>query len=264
MATSGDSQAIIELRGIVTRFGDRVVHEGLDLDVQPGEVLALVGGSGTGKSTLLWEMTLLHRPSAGTVRLFGQAITRWDDADNLAVRRRMGVLFQQGALFGNLTVLENVAVPLREHTRLTAAVIKDIAHLKLDLAGLTPQDGLLYPSQLSGGMRKRAALARALALDPDVLFLDEPTSGLDPLTADDFDSLVLDLKNALGPTVVMVTHDMDSLWRITDRVMLLGNKRILAQGAMAELATHEDPAVQAFFQGPRARAAKAEYDKERV
>lgn len=264
MTNMETSAAIIQMRGIVTRFGDRVVHDRLDLDVRRGEVLAIVGGSGTGKSTLLREMTLLHQPSAGSVRLFGEEITRWDDADNLAIRRRMGVLFQQGALFGNQTVLENVAVPLREHTRLDVDTINDIARLKLDLAGLTPSDGLLYPSQLSGGMRKRAALARALALDPDVLFLDEPTSGLDPLTADDFDSLVLDLKDALGPTIVMVTHDMDSLWRITDRVTLLGNKRILAQGPMTELARHEDPAVQAFFQGPRARAAKAEHHEETV
>lgn len=252
------AQAVIELRGIVTRFGDRVVHDQLDLDVNRGEVLAVVGGSGTGKSSLLREMTLLHRPSAGSVRLFGQPITSWDDAQNLPVRQRMGVLFQQGALFGNQTVLENVAVPLREHTRLDRDTINAIALLKLDLAGLTPSDGALYPSQLSGGMRKRAALARALALDPDILFLDEPTSGLDPLTADDFDSLVLDLKNALGPTVVMVTHDMDSLWRITDRVVLLGDKRILAQGTMDDLARSNESAVQAYFQGPRARAAQAE------
>jgi phospholipid/cholesterol/gamma-HCH transport system ATP-binding protein len=167
------------------------------------------------------------------------------------------VLFQQGALFGGQTVLENVGAPLHEHTDLDGALIDDIARIKLGLSGLAAADAQLYPSQLSGGMRKRAALARALALDPEILFLDEPTSGLDPLTADAFDALILDLKAALGPTIVLVTHDMDSLWRIADRVVLVGEQRILAQGPMSELAQSSDPAVMRFFQGPRARAAQA-------
>lgn len=249
--------SVIQVRGLTMRFGRKIVHENLDLDVYPGEVLAIVGASGSGKSTLLREMTLLQQPSAGTVRLFGQDATGLDDRHALPIRRRIGVLFQHGALFGGQTVLENIGAPLREHTRLDNTLIDDIARLKLALTGLTAADAQLYPSQLSGGMRKRAALARALALDPEVLFLDEPTSGLDPLTADAFDALILDLKIALGPTIVLVTHDMDSLWRIADRVVLVGDARILAQGSMAELAHSIDPAVVRFFQGPRARAAAA-------
>lgn len=255
--TADPQQRVIEIRGLVTRFGTRTVHQDLDLDVYRGEVLAIVGGSGSGKSTLLRQMTLLQTPTAGTVRLFGQPVSSLSDSRTLSVRRRIGVLFQDGALFSGQTVLQNVGAPLREHTALTDRLIDEIALLKLRLAGLDANDGQLYPSQLSGGMRKRAALARALALDPEILFLDEPTSGLDPLTADAFDSLILELKAALGPTIVLVTHDMDSLWRIADRVVLLGQSRILAQGAMAALAKSTDPAVMAFFQGPRARAAEA-------
>jgi phospholipid/cholesterol/gamma-HCH transport system ATP-binding protein len=202
-------------------------------------------------------LTLLQVPTAGSVRLFGTEAIGLSESKALPIRRRIGVLFQGGALFGGQTVLENVGMPLREHTRLHDAQIDDIARLKLGLTGLTPADGLLHPSQLSGGMRKRAALARALALDPELLFLDEPTSGLDPLTADAFDELILNLKAALGPTIVLVTHDMDSLWRIADRVILVGNARILAQGSMQELAQSQDPEVMRFFQGPRARAAQA-------
>jgi len=248
---------VIELRGLTMRFGSKTVHEDIDLDVYRGEVLAIVGGSGSGKSTLLREMTLLQPPTAGSVRLFGQPANGLSEGRSLPLRRRIGVLFQQGALFGGQTVLENIATPLHEHTRLDPASIDDIARIKLALVGLLPGDGQLYPSQLSGGMRKRAALARALALDPELLFLDEPTSGLDPLSADALDELVLQLKAALGPTIVVVTHDMDSLWRIADRVILVGQARILAQGPMSELAQSRDPAVQRFFQGPRARAAQA-------
>lgn len=249
-------EVVIQVRGLTMRFGTKTVHEDLDLDVYRGEVLAIVGGSGSGKSTLLREMTLLQEPTAGTVRLFGQDATSLNESRALPLRRRIGVLFQHGALFGGQTVLDNVGAPLREHTKLPAALVDDIARIKLGLAGLAAADGQLYPSQLSGGMRKRAALARALALDPEILFLDEPTSGLDPLTADAFDALILDLKAALGPTIVLVTHDMDSLWRIADRVVLLGGARILAQGPMSELAQSDDPAVMRFFQGPRARAAQ--------
>ena len=250
--------SIIEARGLSMRFGSKLVHENLDFDVCQGEVLAIVGGSGSGKSTLLREMTMLQRPSAGSIRLFGQETGALAESQRLALRRRFGVLFQNGALFGGQTVLQNIAIPLQEHTRLDASTIEELAAIKLQLAGLGPQDGLLYPSQLSGGMRKRAALARAIALDPELLFLDEPTSGLDPLSADALDELVLQLKSALGPTIVIVTHDMDSLWRIADRVMLLGEARILATGSMQELAGSTDPAVSRFFQGPRGRAAMAQ------
>jgi phospholipid/cholesterol/gamma-HCH transport system ATP-binding protein len=257
MSRRNDTSPVVQARGLTMRFGSKTVHENIDLDINPGEVLAIVGGSGSGKSTLLRMLTLLQEPSAGSVRLFGTEATGLSETEALPLRRRIGVLFQGGALFGGQTVLENVGMPLHEHTRLHPGQIDDIAHIKLGLTGLTPADGQLHPSQLSGGMRKRAALARALALDPELLFLDEPTSGLDPLTADAFDELILNLKAALGPTIVLVTHDMDSLWRIADRVILVGDAHILGQGSMQELAQSQDPAVTRFFQGPRGRAAQA-------
>ncbi len=243
--------------GLTMRFGSKLIHRDLDLTVQRGEILAIVGGSGSGKTTLLREMAMLQEPTAGAVRILGRDTARMDEAQALHLRRSIGVLFQNGALFGGLNVLENIAVPLREHTRLSRPLIEEIACIKLALVGLDAQDGLLYPNQLSGGMRKRAALARAIALDPELLFLDEPTSGLDPLSADGFDQLILDLKAALDPTVVLVSHDMDTLWRVADRVVLLGEGRLLAQGSMRELARSRDAAVIRFFQGPRGRAAQA-------
>lgn len=255
--TDNQRQPIIQIENLTMRFGHKTVHENLNLSIYSGEVLAIVGGSGSGKSTLLREMTLLQEPTAGSVRLFNQDMSGLDDRHSLSTRQRIGVLFQHGALFSGQTVLQNVATPLHEHTNLDSALIDDIARIKLGLAGLTLTEGQLYPNQLSGGMRKRAALARALALDPEILFLDEPTSGLDPLSADALDELILQLKAALGPTIVLVTHDMDSLWRIADRVVLVGDTRILAQGSMAELAQSTDPAVVQFFRGPRARAAQA-------
>ena len=251
------AEAVIEVEDLTMRFGRKLVHRGLNLSINRGEVVAIVGASGSGKSTLMREMVLLQTPTSGTVRILGEEITGLSEARILRLRRRIGVLFQNGALFGDMTVLENVGAPLREHTRLSNRLIDDIARTKLALTGLTPADGLLYPSQLSGGMRKRAGLARAIALDPELLFFDEPTSGLDPVSADAFDELVLDLHAALRPTMVMVTHDMDSLWRVADRVVLLGDGRFLAQGSMEELARSKDPAVVRFFQGPRGRAARA-------
>ena len=253
-ATAGEH--VIEVRDLTMRFGPRLVHENLDLNVRRGEILAIVGGSGSGKTTLLREMVLLQQPTSGSVRVMGQEITALGEVQTMRLRRRIGVLFQNGALFGGMNVLQNVGTPLREHTRLSHALIDEIACIKLSLVGLSPDDGLLYPSQLSGGMRKRAALARAIALDPELLFLDEPTSGLDPLSADAFDELILDLKAALDPTIVLVTHDMDSLWRVADRVVLLGEGRLQAQGSMQEMARSSDPAVVRFFQGPRGRAAQ--------
>jgi phospholipid/cholesterol/gamma-HCH transport system ATP-binding protein len=257
MSMADERRSVIQVRGLTVRFGDKTVHENLDLDVYRGEVLAIVGGSGSGKSTLLRVMTMLQEPTAGSVQLFGHEVGELSEARSQSVRRRIGVLFQHGALFGGQTVLENVGAPLREHTRLDRKLIDEVARIKLGLVGLTPADGRLYPSQLSGGMRKRAALARAIALDPELLFLDEPSSGLDPISADALDELVLQLKAALGPTIVIVTHDMDSLWRVADRVLLVGDARLLAQGSMAELAASTDPAVMRFFQGPRGRAAQA-------
>lgn len=246
---------VIEVHEVVTCFGERVIHDHINLTVFRGETLAIVGGSGSGKSTLLREMVMLQRPTAGTIRVLGQDVVALTEAQALELRQRIGVLFQYGALFGGLTVLENVSVPLRERTRLSAARIAEIAALKIAFTGLAPEAAALYPSELSGGMRKRAALARAIALDPELLFLDEPTSGLDPLGADALDELVLNLKASLAPTMVIVTHDMDSLWRIAERVVLLGAGRVLADGSMQDLARSLDPAVRAFFQGPRGRAA---------
>ncbi len=249
--------AVVQVTDLTMRFGSKLIHQHLNLDVSRGEILGIVGGSGSGKTTLLREMAMLQQPSSGSVRIFGQDVGGMDEAHTQGIRRRIGVLFQNGALFGGMNVLQNVGVPLREHTRLSDRLIDEIACIKLALVGLDERDGLLYPNQLSGGMRKRAALARAIALDPELLFLDEPTSGLDPLSADAFDDLVLDLKAALDPTVVLVSHDLDTLWRVTDRVVLLGEGRLLAEGGMQELARASDAAVVRFFQGPRGRAAKA-------
>ena len=254
---SSAADAVVQVTDLTMRFGNKLIHQHLDLGVRRGEILGVVGGSGSGKTTLLREMALLQQPSSGSVRIFGYDVAGMDEAQTQGIRRRIGVLFQNGALFGGLNVLQNIGVPLREHTRLSDRLIDEIACIKLALVGLAERDGLLYPNQLSGGMRKRAALARAIALDPELLFLDEPTSGLDPLSADAFDELVLDLKAALDPTVVLVSHDLDTLWRVADRVVLLGEGRLLAEGRMEELARSQDAAVVRFFQGPRGRAAKA-------
>ena len=257
LASPEKREPVVRIRNLTMRFGPKLVHRDVDLDIFRGETLAIVGGSGSGKSTLLREMVMLQEPTSGTVELLGKKVSSISRTERLRLRRHIGVLFQNGALFGGMSVLENVGTPLREHTRLSSDLIDEIACVKLSLAGLDPEDGLLYPSQLSGGMRKRAALARAIALDPELLFLDEPTSGLDPLSADAFDELVMELKTALGPTIVIVTHDMDSLWRVADRVVLIGEARILATGSMPELARSSDPEVMRFFQGPRGRAAQA-------
>jgi len=249
--------SVVTVRDLTMCYGRKVIHEHLDLELHQGEILAIVGGSGSGKTTLLREMALLQQPSSGTLQVLGQEVAGLDEAQILHLQRRIGVLFQNGALFGGLNVLENIGAPLGEHTAMSNTLIKEIACLKLALVGLKPLDGLLYPSQLSGGMRKRVALARAIALDPELLFLDEPTSGLDPLSADAFDELVLDLKATLDPTIVLVTHDMDTLWRVADRVVLLGDGRLIAEGSMRDLARSQDPAVVRFFHSPRGRAAQA-------
>lgn len=249
-------EAVIEVRDVTTRFGNKLVHDQVNLTVYRGEILAIVGGSGSGKSTLLREMVMLQQPTFGSIRVLGKEVVGLTETQALPLRRCIGVLFQYGALFGGLTVSENVGVPLREHTKLSVALIAEIAAVKIALTGLTPDTGVLYPSQLSGGMRKRAALARAIALDPQLLLLDEPTSGLDPLGADGLDELVLQLKTSLGPTMVIVTHDMDSLWRVADRVVLLGDARVLGVGTMRELSRSLDPSIRQFFQGPRGRAAQ--------
>ena len=237
-------------------FGKRVIHDGIDLDVYRGEVMALVGGSGSGKSTLLREMIMLHRPDGGSVQLFGTELVGVKDAVAQQLRRRLGVLFQQGALFSGMTVLQNTGMPLREHTRLDDAMIDALARVKIAQAGLPPEAAALFPSELSGGMIKRAALARAMALDPEILFLDEPTSGLDPTSAGSFDDLLLDLKDMLGLTVLMVTHDLDSLWGVADRVAVLGDGKLQGVDSMTSLSKSTNPHIREYFEGPRARNAQ--------
>ncbi len=252
-----EAQAVIELQQICTRFGSHTVHEGLDLSVRRGEILGLAGGSGTGKSVLLREMILLQRPSAGRIRLFGDDVATLSPQQALALRQRWGVMFQRGGLFSSLNVRDNVGLPLREHSRLDDALIDEIAEWKLALTGLPPEAGLKLPGELSGGMLKRAALARALALDPELLFLDEPTSGLDPASAAGVNELILRTQALYGPTIVVVTHDLDLLWQVSDRVAVLGEGRVLALDTMDALSRHEHPIVSAYFTQRRGRSRAA-------
>ncbi len=250
-------EAVVEVRGLKSQFGAQVVHENLDLDVYRGEILGVVGGSGSGKSVLLRTILGLRRPDAGSVHLFGENLQALPPARRVAIESRCGVLFQNGALFSSLTVSENVRVPLVEHTQLKPRDAIRVAALKIALADLDPDVRHKYPSELSGGMRKRAALARALALDPDIVFLDEPTSGLDPLAAGAFDALIRTLRDALGLTVFMITHDLDSLHAICDRVAVLAHKRVVVADALDKVERFDDPWVREYFQGPRGRAADA-------
>jgi phospholipid/cholesterol/gamma-HCH transport system ATP-binding protein len=251
-------EPIIRVRGLTNRFGAQVVHEGLDLDVRRGEILGVVGGSGTGKSVLMRSIIGLRRPDAGEVEVMGTDALSEAAEDRLRIERDTGVLFQDGALFSSLTVGENVQVPLREHhPELPDTLRYELALLKVKLAGL-PADAVdKLPAQLSGGMRKRAGLARALALDPPLLFLDEPTAGLDPIGAAAFDRLIRTLQQALGLTVFLITHDLDTLYAICDRVAVLADRRILAVAPVGELERLEHPWVQEYFNGPRGRAAQA-------
>lgn len=252
----------IEVRGLVSRFGDNVIHDNLDLNVKRGEVIGIVGGSGSGKSVLLRTLIGLKEPDGGEVKIFGQNLEKASDRKLHAIERRWGVLFQAGALFSNLTVKENVAAPMIEYANLSPATLNELAELKIALAGLPPGTGALKPSELSGGMIKRAALARALALDPQLLFLDEPTSGLDPISAGAFDELIADLSKSLGLTVFMITHDLDSLYTICDRVAVLADKRVVATAPVEELEQSDHPWVREYFLGPRGRAA-ARVQKDR-
>jgi phospholipid/cholesterol/gamma-HCH transport system ATP-binding protein len=247
---------VIRVRGLKTRVGGRTLHENLDLDVYRGEVLGVVGGSGAGKSMLLRNIVGLDRPVAGEIEVFGEPVHALNEQRLRALESRWGVLFQDGALFSSLTVAQNIAVPLKEHLALEGPLVDEIAAVKVALVGLPADAAAKFPAELSGGMRKRAGLARALALDPQLLFLDEPTAGLDPIAAGDFDALIRDLRQALGLTVFMVTHDLDSLVAISDRVAVLVDKR-LRIGTMAELRRDPHPWIQAYFHGPRGRAALA-------
>lgn len=249
------SDAVISIRGLHTQFGTHVVHHNLDLDVNRGEILGVVGGSGTGKSVLLRTIVGLTRPQAGQVHVFGTDVLAADQTQRAALGRRWGVMFQDGALFSALTVAENVEVPLRAVPGLSAAQRRALAALKIALVGLPAEAGSRYPSQLSGGMRKRAGLARALALDPELVFLDEPTAGLDPIGAAAFDALIKSLSERLGLTVFLVTHDLDTLHATCNRIAVLAEQRVLVTGTMDELLKVDHPWVQAYFHGPRARAA---------
>jgi len=247
----------LEVIGLRSTFGDNVIHEDLNLAVKRGEVLGVVGGSGAGKSVLLNTIIGLKRPAAGVIRVFGQDLEHASRRRWSAIERRWGVLFQQGALFSNLTVKENVAAPLFEHTNLSRDEIYDLSNLKIALVGLGPEAGALKPAELSGGMRKRAGLARALALDPELLFLDEPTAGLDPISAAAFDELIKDLSDSLDLTVFMITHDLDTLYEITDRVAVIADKKVVAVAPVHELEKSDHPWIKEYFLGPRGRAVAA-------
>ena len=252
----------IEVRGLVSRFGDNLIHDGLNLRARRGEVLGVVGGSGTGKSVLLNTIIGLKDPDGGVVKVYGQDVVRASERTMAAIERRWGVLFQQGALFSNLTVKQNVAAPMFEHTRLSRREIWELAELKIALVGLQLEAGDRKPAELSGGMRKRAGLARALALDPALLFLDEPTAGLDPIGAAAFDELIEELSDSMGLTVFMITHDLDSLYAITDRVAVLADKKVVATAPVEELEKSDHPWIKEYFLGPRGRAATGAQARE--
>ena len=257
MVSQAPRETLVEVRGLRSQFGAQVVHDNLDLDVYRGEILGVVGGSGTGKSVLLRTILGLRAPDAGRVTLFGENLHDLPEGKRAALESRCGVLFQNGALFSSLTVSENVRVPLAEHTRLSPHDALRVAALKIALAGLSPDVRHKYPSELSGGMVKRAGLARALALDPDIVFLDEPTSGLDPIAAGAFDQLIRTLRDALGLTVFMITHDLDSLHAICDRVAVLAHQRVIVADALDKVERFDDPWIREYFQGPRGRAAQS-------
>lgn len=258
MTEDPKTENVIEVRGIRTQFGSHVIHESLDLDLKRGEILGVVGGSGTGKSVLLRTIVGLIRPAAGTVRVLGQDVGQLSGPAREALERRWGVMFQDGALFSSLTVQENVEVPLRAVPGLSAAQREALAQLKVSMAGLPWNANEKYPSDLSGGMKKRAGMARALALDPEIVFLDEPTAGLDPIGADAFDKLIVGLRDALNLSVFLVTHDLDTLHACCDRIAVLAEKRVLVTGTMAEMLKVDHPWVHEYFHGPRARAAMTE------
>jgi phospholipid/cholesterol/gamma-HCH transport system ATP-binding protein len=253
MAKNGTGDPLIRVRGLTVGFDGAAVLENLDIDVCRGEILAIVGASGTGKSVLVRSILGLVQHRAGEIAAFGETIG--PDGPSVDMEKRWGVLFQFGALFSSLTIAQNVEIPMREFLDLPGRLVRSLARLKVELVGLKEEDGGKYPSELSGGMIKRAALARALALDPEVLFLDEPTAGLDPIAASSFDTLIADLRNTLGLTVVMVTHDLDTLHAIVDRIAVIGEKRVLVEGDLAAMRRFEHPWVKDYFGGARARAA---------
>jgi phospholipid/cholesterol/gamma-HCH transport system ATP-binding protein len=258
MALEDDRRGpVIRVTGLRNSFGEQVIHENLDLEVRRGEIIGVVGGSGTGKTVLMRSIIGLQRYTAGEVEIFGRRVSGLGELEELELRRQFGVLFQNGALFSTLTVAENIEVPMREFYQLEDALMDEIAAYKIAMVGLPPDAGPKHPSELSGGMKKRAGLARALALDPRLLFLDEPTAGLDPIGAAAFDQLILQLRDTLDLTVFLITHDLDTLHTICDRVAVLADKRVLTVGTIDELLAFDHPWVQEYFRGPRGRAALA-------
>lgn len=255
-----DADVVIRVRSLETGFGKQTVHKGLNLDVRRGEILGVVGGSGSGKSVLMRAIIGLQSTRAGSISIFGEDAMARDAAAAKDLRRRWGVLFQEGALFSSLTVAENIEVPMREFLHLPPALMDELAGYKVAMVGLPPEAGPKFPSELSGGMKKRAGLARALSLDPQLLFLDEPTSGLDPISAAAFDELIKVLKQTLGLTVFLITHDLDTLYAICDRVAVIADKKVLAVGTISELLTFDHPWVHEYFAGPRGRAAIRDTD----
>ncbi|MBW3098054.1 ABC transporter ATP-binding protein [Pseudohoeflea sp. DP4N28-3] len=251
--SAGHNEAILEARDVTVAFGSNVVLDRLDLTVYRGEILGFVGASGTGKSVLMRSILRLLPKQSGTIRMLGQDYDTIKEAERVRLDMKLGVLFQHGALFSALTVKENIQVPMREYLDLPQSLMDELAAVKIDMVGLDPSAGNKYPSELSGGMIKRAALARALALDPDLVFLDEPTSGLDPIGAAEFDELIVQLRDTLGLTVYMVTHDLDSLFSVCDRIAVLGQKKVLITGTITDMLEFGDPWVQSYFQGKRAR-----------
>ena len=251
-----NDEHIIEVRGLKNGFGEQLVHDDLDLDVRRGEILGVVGGSGTGKSVLMRSIIGLQPPLAGDITVFGEPTIGRDETEAVEIRKRWGVLFQGGALFSTLTVAENVQVPLREfYPAIDLMLLDEIASYKVVMTGLPAEAGPKFPAELSGGMKKRAGLARALALDPELLFLDEPTAGLDPIGAAAFDNLIKSLQGTLGLTVFLITHDLDTLYAICDRVAVLADKQVIAVGTIDELLALDHPWIQEYFNGPRGRAA---------
>ena len=257
-----EGDAVIRVRGLRNSFGEQVVHEGLDLDVRPGEILGVVGGSGTGKSVLMRSIIGLQEPDAGSIEVFGEDVRHLDSGEAIELRKRWGVLFQGGALFSTLTVAENVQVPLKEfYPSFDQALLDEIAAYKVVMTGLPSDAGPKYPAELSGGMKKRAGLARSLALDPELLFLDEPTAGLDPIGAAAFDELTRELQETLGLTVFLITHDLDTLHAICDRVAVLADGQVNAVGTIPELLKRDHPWIQEYFNGPRGRAAVSSVER---
>ena len=258
-----ETPPVIEVKGLRNSFGDQIVHEGLDLEVRRGEIFGVVGGSGTGKSVLMRSIIGLQIPDEGEIEVFGESMIGRDEEEAKHIRRRWGVLFQGGALFSTLTVAENIQVPIKEfYPGLDQELLDEIAAYKTTMSGLSTDAGAKFPSELSGGMRKRAGIARALALDPELLFLDEPTAGLDPIGAAAFDSLIGELRDALGLTVFLITHDLDTLYAICDRVAVLADRKVVAIGTIPELLALDHEWIQEYFKGPRGRAAASIAERE--